>query len=165
MWDSHLLFRREFNRDWTESFTFICNLDDLPTCLICYKKLAYNKKSKMEGDFTKKHRHFASKYPADVEQIKAIGKLQKQKHQVSSMLSNWTQSTNNVNLESFVVLLEITKNGKPFTGGKYVNIASHVHLKNCFMISKTNQKSRNTSKLFPNPLKRHRIEYLKGLQM
>ncbi|GFX97519.1 SCAN domain-containing protein 3 [Trichonephila clavipes] len=35
------------------------------------------------------------------------------------MLSNWTQSTSNVNLESLAVSLEIAKKGKPFTDGEY----------------------------------------------
>lgn len=59
------------------------------------------------------------------------------------MLSNWTQSTSNVNLASFAVSLEIAKKGKPFTDGEYV--------KDCFIRAseelfrdfknKTNQKS------------------------
>ncbi|GBM06451.1 hypothetical protein AVEN_58301-1 [Araneus ventricosus] len=43
----------------------------------------------------------------------------------SAMLSNWAQSSNNVNLASFAVSLEIAKRGKPFTDGEYV--------KNCFI--------------------------------
>ncbi|GBM76184.1 hypothetical protein AVEN_146106-1 [Araneus ventricosus] len=35
------------------------------------------------------------------------------------MLSNWAQSSNNVNLASFVVSLEFAKRGKPFTDGEY----------------------------------------------
>ncbi|XP_015188888.1 PREDICTED: general transcription factor II-I repeat domain-containing protein 2A-like isoform X2 [Polistes dominula] len=116
---------REFNRDWTESFAFICNSDGLPTCLICHKKLAHNKKSNLERHFTKKHTQFASKYPAGEERKKAVDELQKQKWQSSSMLSNRTQSTSNVNLASFAVSLEIAKKGKPFTDGEYV--------KDCFI--------------------------------
>ncbi|GBL74894.1 General transcription factor II-I repeat domain-containing protein 2A [Araneus ventricosus] len=41
------------------------------------------------------------------------------------MLSNWAQSSNNVNLASFAVSLEIAKRGKPFTNGEYV--------KDCFI--------------------------------
>ncbi len=41
------------------------------------------------------------------------------------MLSNWTQSSNNINLAKFAVLLEIAKRGKPFTDGEYV--------KDCFI--------------------------------
>ncbi|GBO28275.1 hypothetical protein AVEN_103316-1 [Araneus ventricosus] len=41
------------------------------------------------------------------------------------MLSNWAQSSNNVNLASFAVSLEIAKRGKPFTDGEYV--------KDCFI--------------------------------
>ncbi|XP_011267569.1 zinc finger BED domain-containing protein 5-like [Camponotus floridanus] len=116
---------REFNQDWTESFAFICNSDGLPTCLICHEKLAHNKKSNLERHFTKKHTQFASKYPAGEERKKAVDELQKQKQQSSSMLSNWTQSTSNVNLASFAVSLEIAKKGKPFTDGEYV--------KDCFI--------------------------------
>lgn len=116
---------REFNRDWTESFAFICNSDGLPTCLICHEKLAHNKKSNLERHFTKKHTQFASKYPAGEERKEAVDELQKQKQQSSSMLSNWTQSTSNVNLASFAVSLEIAKKGKPFTDGEYV--------KDCFI--------------------------------
>ncbi|GFX11521.1 general transcription factor II-I repeat domain-containing protein 2A [Trichonephila clavipes] len=72
---------REFNRDWTESFAFLYNLDSLPTCLICHEKFAHNKKSNLERHFTTKN-------------IKTLFELQKQKQQSSSILSNWTQSTN-----------------------------------------------------------------------
>ncbi|GBM57501.1 hypothetical protein AVEN_137934-1 [Araneus ventricosus] len=41
------------------------------------------------------------------------------------MLSNWPQSSNNANLASFAVSLEIAKRGKPFTDGEYV--------KDCFI--------------------------------
>ncbi|GBN74038.1 hypothetical protein AVEN_250592-1 [Araneus ventricosus] len=47
------------------------------------------------------------------------------KTQSNSMLSNWAQSSNNVNLASFEVSLEIAKRGKPFTDGEYV--------KDCFI--------------------------------
>ncbi|GBN87658.1 hypothetical protein AVEN_210331-1 [Araneus ventricosus] len=50
---------QEFNQDWTDSFAFICNTDDLPTCLICHEKLAHNKKSNLERHFTTKHTQFA----------------------------------------------------------------------------------------------------------
>ncbi|GBO18276.1 hypothetical protein AVEN_205942-1 [Araneus ventricosus] len=36
------------------------------------------------------------------------------------MLSNWAQSSNNVNLASFAVSLEIAIRGNPFTDGEYV---------------------------------------------
>ncbi|XP_076387293.1 general transcription factor II-I repeat domain-containing protein 2A-like [Megachile rotundata] len=78
---------REFNRDWTNSFAFICNSDGLPNCLICHEKLAHNKKSNLERHFTTKHTQFASKYPAGEERKKAVDELQKQKQQSSSMLS------------------------------------------------------------------------------
>ncbi|GBN81391.1 hypothetical protein AVEN_204581-1 [Araneus ventricosus] len=39
----------------------------------------------------------------------------KKQQQSSFMLSNWAQSSNNVNLESFAVSLEIARRGKPFT--------------------------------------------------
>ncbi|GBM84260.1 hypothetical protein AVEN_260764-1 [Araneus ventricosus] len=41
------------------------------------------------------------------------------------MLSNWTQSSNSVNLASFEVSLDIAKREKPFTNGEYV--------KDCFI--------------------------------
>ncbi|GBN01423.1 hypothetical protein AVEN_3174-1 [Araneus ventricosus] len=100
---------REFNQDWTESFAFICNADGLPTCRICHEKLAHNKKSNLERHFTTKHTQFAGKYPTGDARKKAVGELQKKS--VSSMLSNCTQSSNNVNLASFAVSLEIAKRG------------------------------------------------------
>ncbi|GBN95258.1 hypothetical protein AVEN_119501-1 [Araneus ventricosus] len=103
---------REFNQDWTESFAFICNTDGLPTCLICHEKLAHNKKSNLERHFTTKHTQFAGKYPTGDAQKKAVEELKKK---VIFMLSNWAQSSNNVNLASFAVSLEIAKRGKPFT--------------------------------------------------
>ncbi|GBM60289.1 hypothetical protein AVEN_81647-1 [Araneus ventricosus] len=51
--------------------------------------------------------------------------LKSSKKKSSSMLNNWAQSSNNVNLESFAVSLEIVKRGKPFTDGEYV--------KDCFI--------------------------------
>ncbi|GBM48963.1 hypothetical protein AVEN_2399-1 [Araneus ventricosus] len=112
----------------------------LPTCLICHEKLAHNEKSNLERHFTTKHTQFAGKYPAGDARKKAAEVLQKKK-QSSSMLSNWAQSSNNVNLASFTVSLEIAKRGKPFTDGEYV--------KDCFiraseeqdLILKTKQKS------------------------
>lgn len=104
---------REFNLDWTESFAFICNSDGLPICLICHEKLAHNKKSNLERHFTKKHTQFASKYPAGEERKKAVDELQKHRQQSSFMLSNWTQSTSNVNLASFAVLLEFAQRQLP----------------------------------------------------
>ncbi|GFU22120.1 general transcription factor II-I repeat domain-containing protein 2 [Trichonephila clavipes] len=98
---------REFNRDWTESFNY--NSDGLPTCLIRHEKLAHNKKSNLERHFITKPTQFASKYLAGEERKKAVDELQKQKQQSSSMLSNWTQSTSNVNLASFAVSLIIAK--------------------------------------------------------
>ncbi|GBN83703.1 hypothetical protein AVEN_269656-1 [Araneus ventricosus] len=46
-------------------------------------------------------------------------KSSKKQQQSSFMLSNWAQSSNNVNLASFAVSLEIAR-GKPFTDGEYV---------------------------------------------
>ncbi|GBL81370.1 General transcription factor II-I repeat domain-containing protein 2A [Araneus ventricosus] len=106
---------REFNQDWTESFAFICNTDGLPTCLIYHEKLAHNKKTNLERHFTTKHTQFAGKYPTGDARKKAVKELQKKKQQSSSMLSNWAQSSNDVNLASFAVSLEIAKRGKPFT--------------------------------------------------
>ncbi|GBN01809.1 hypothetical protein AVEN_31909-1 [Araneus ventricosus] len=82
------------------------------------EKLAHNKKSNLERHFTTKHTQFAGKYPTGDARKKAVEELQK-KHS-NSMLSNWAQSSNNVNLESFAVSLEIAKRGKPFTDGEYV---------------------------------------------
>ncbi|GBN05242.1 hypothetical protein AVEN_57670-1 [Araneus ventricosus] len=115
---------REFNQDWTESFAFICNTDGLPTCLICHEKLAHNKKSNLERHFTTKHIQLAGKYPTGDAQKKAVEELKK-KNQSIFMLSNWAQSSNNANLASFGVSLEIAKRGKPFTDGEYV--------KDCFI--------------------------------
>ncbi|GBM90109.1 hypothetical protein AVEN_185848-1 [Araneus ventricosus] len=51
---------------------------------------------------------------------KRLLKSSKKQQQSSSMLSNWAQSSNNGNLASFAVSLEIAKRGKPFTDGEYV---------------------------------------------
>ncbi|GBO09175.1 General transcription factor II-I repeat domain-containing protein 2A [Araneus ventricosus] len=40
------------------------------------------------------------------------------------MLSNWAQSSNNVNLASFAVSLQIAKRGKSFTDGEYIKDCS-----------------------------------------
>ncbi|GBM02777.1 General transcription factor II-I repeat domain-containing protein 2A [Araneus ventricosus] len=106
--------KREFNQDWTESFAFICNTDGLPTCLICHEKLALNKKSNLERHFSTKHAQFAGKYQTGDARKKVVEEL-KNKKQSSSTLSNWAQCSNNVNLVSFAVSLEIAKRGKPFT--------------------------------------------------
>ncbi|GBN13212.1 hypothetical protein AVEN_274118-1 [Araneus ventricosus] len=97
---------------------------DLSHLPICHEKLAHNKKSNLERHFTTKHTQFAGKYPTGDARKKAVEELQK-KQQSSFMLSNWAQSSNNVNLASFAVSLEIAKRGKPFTDGKYV--------KDCFI--------------------------------
>ncbi|GBN81794.1 hypothetical protein AVEN_254911-1 [Araneus ventricosus] len=56
---------------------------------------------------------------------KLLKSSKRKKQQSSSMLSNWPQSSNNVNLVRFAVSLEIAKRGKPFTDGEYV--------KDCFI--------------------------------
>ncbi|GBM42552.1 hypothetical protein AVEN_3356-1 [Araneus ventricosus] len=133
---------REFNQDWTESFAFICNTNGIPTCHICHEKLAHNKKSNLERHFTTKHTQFAGKYPTGDARKKAVEELQKKQQQSSSMLSNWVQSSNNVSLASFAVTLEFAKRGKPLTQMVSTSkIVLYVHLKNCFVISKTKQKS------------------------
>ncbi|GBL85580.1 hypothetical protein AVEN_34727-1 [Araneus ventricosus] len=116
---------REFNQDWTELFAFICNTDGLPTCLICHEKFAHNKKSNLERHFTTKHTQFAGKYPTGDARKKAVEEFRKKQQQSSSMLSNWAQSSNNVNLASFAISLEIAKRGKPFSDGEYI--------KDCFI--------------------------------
>ncbi|GBO30067.1 hypothetical protein AVEN_250880-1 [Araneus ventricosus] len=116
---------RDPNQDWTESFAFICNTDGLPTCLICHEKLAHNKKSNLERHFTTKHTQFAGKCPTGDARKKAVEELPPQKKQSSSMLSNWAQSSNNVNLASFAISLELAKRRKSFTDGEYV--------KDCFI--------------------------------
>ncbi|GBN16877.1 hypothetical protein AVEN_35040-1, partial [Araneus ventricosus] len=109
------------NQDWTESFAFTCNTDRLPTCLICHEKLARNKKSNLERHFTTKHTQIAGKYPTGDDEKKPL-KNSKKKNQSSSMLSNWAQSSNNVNLASFAVSLENAKRGKPFTDDESCDI-------------------------------------------
>uniref|UniRef100_A0A1B0BGC4 Uncharacterized protein n=1 Tax=Glossina palpalis gambiensis TaxID=67801 RepID=A0A1B0BGC4_9MUSC len=69
-------------------------------------------KAEFADMFTKQH---ISKYPAREERRKAVDELQKQKHRSSSMLSNCTQPTSNVNLTNLAVSLEIAKKSKPFT--------------------------------------------------
>ncbi|GBO05937.1 hypothetical protein AVEN_94646-1 [Araneus ventricosus] len=56
---------------------------------------------------------------------KKLLKSSKKQQQSSSMLSNRAQSSNNINLASFAVSLEIAKRGKPFTDDEYV--------KDCFI--------------------------------
>ncbi|GLV33228.1 hypothetical protein CBL_08396 [Carabus blaptoides fortunei] len=100
---------RVFNKEWTESFAFIQDLDGRPTCHICHEKLANNKKSNLERHFSIKHTTFAKKYPAGDERKRAITELH----------------ANTNNLASFAVSLEIAKRGKPFRDGDYI--------KDCFI--------------------------------
>ncbi|GBN74113.1 hypothetical protein AVEN_28683-1 [Araneus ventricosus] len=51
---------------------------------------------------------------------KLLKSSKKNKKQSSFVLSNWAQSSNNVNLASFAVSLENAKRGKPFTDGEYI---------------------------------------------
>ncbi|XP_076757218.1 general transcription factor II-I repeat domain-containing protein 2-like [Xylocopa sonorina] len=55
------------------------------------------------------------------------------------MLSNWTQSTSNVNPASFVVSIVIAKKGKPFIDGEYV--------KDCFILQDRTKMSSNVTYL------------------
>jgi hypothetical protein len=79
----------------------------------------------LERHFNTKHTQIASKYPIGDTRKIAVEELKKTKQQSSSMLSTWTQSSNNVNQASFAVALEIAKRGKPFTDGEYI--------KDCFI--------------------------------
>ncbi|XP_059530893.1 general transcription factor II-I repeat domain-containing protein 2A-like isoform X5 [Myotis daubentonii] len=116
---------REFKVEWTETFAFIQNLNGLPTCLICQEKLAHNKKSNLERHFTTKHVSFSTKYPVGDARKKAVEELQKSQEKSSSVFNYWMQSSNNVNIASFVVSQEIAKRGKPYTDGEYI--------KSCFI--------------------------------
>uniref|UniRef100_A0A8C4X7H4 HAT C-terminal dimerisation domain-containing protein n=1 Tax=Erpetoichthys calabaricus TaxID=27687 RepID=A0A8C4X7H4_ERPCA len=116
---------REFKVEWTELFAFIQNSNGLPTCLICQEKLAHNKKSNLERHFTTKHASFGSKYPAGDARKKAVEELQKSQQKSSSVFNYWVQSSNNVNIASFIVSQEIAKRGKPYTDGEYI--------KSCFI--------------------------------
>ncbi|GFX40572.1 uncharacterized protein TNCV_2373561 [Trichonephila clavipes] len=115
----------EYKFEWTENFTFIQNLNGLPTCLICKKKFAHNKKSNLERYFTRKHASFSTKYPTGDSRKKAIEELQKSQESSTSVFNNWMQSSSNINVASFVFSLEIAKRGKPYTDGECI--------KNCFV--------------------------------
>lgn len=65
----------EFKVKLTKTFTFIQNLNDLPTCLICQEKMAHNKKSNLERHFTTKHVSFSTKYPVGDARKKAVEEL------------------------------------------------------------------------------------------
>jgi hypothetical protein len=116
---------REFKVEWTETFAFIQTLNGLPTCLICKEKLAHNKKSNLERHFTTKHASLSTKYPVGDARKKAVEELQKSQQKSSSVFNYWIQSSNNVNIASFVVSQEIAKRGKPYTDGEYI--------KSCFV--------------------------------
>lgn len=79
----------------------------------------------MERYFNTRQTQFTSKYPTGDTRKNIVDELKKTKLQSSSMLSNWMQSSNNVNQASIAVALEIAKIGKTFTDGEYV--------KDCFI--------------------------------
>jgi hypothetical protein len=116
---------REFKAEWTESFAFIQNSNGHPTCLICQEKWAHSKKSNLERHFTTKHTSFGSKYPTGDARKKAVEELQKSQEKSSSVFNYWVQSSNTVNIASFIVSQEIAKRGKPYTDGEYI--------KSCFI--------------------------------
>ena len=51
-----------FNATWADSFAFTADETGLPVCLICYERLANNKKSNVPRHFQNKHAAFAQKY-------------------------------------------------------------------------------------------------------
>ncbi|CAK6438343.1 unnamed protein product [Pipistrellus nathusii] len=116
---------REFKVEWTEAFAFTQNLNGLPTCLICQETLAHNKKSNVERHFTTKHVSFSVNYPVGEARKKAVEELRKSQEKPPSVFSYRMQSSNNVNIASFVVSQEIAKRGKPYTDGEYI--------KSCFI--------------------------------
>jgi hypothetical protein len=70
--------------------------------------------------FTTKHASFGSKYPACDARKKAVEELRKSQEKTSSVFNYWMQSSNTVNIASFIVSQEIAKRGKPYTGGEYI---------------------------------------------
>ncbi|GBM42023.1 hypothetical protein AVEN_3257-1 [Araneus ventricosus] len=104
---------REFNQDLTESFAFICNTDGVPTCLICHEN-SHTIGSQIWRDTSLQN---IPSLLVNIQQVTHEKKPLKssKKNQSSSMLSNWAQSSNNVNLANFAVSLEIAKRGKPLT--------------------------------------------------
>ncbi|XP_028003621.2 general transcription factor II-I repeat domain-containing protein 2-like [Eptesicus fuscus] len=92
---------------------------------VLFEKLAHNKKSNLERHFTTKHMSFSTKYPVGDARKKAVEELRKSQEKSSSVFNYWMQSSNNVNIASFVVSQEIAKRGKPYTDGEYI--------KSCFI--------------------------------
>ncbi|GFW91791.1 uncharacterized protein TNCV_3400511 [Trichonephila clavipes] len=78
----------EFKVERIENFTFIQNLNGLPTCLICKAKFAHNKKSNLERHFTRKHASFSTKYPTGDARKKAVEELQKSQESSTSVFNN-----------------------------------------------------------------------------
>ncbi|GFU10189.1 uncharacterized protein TNCV_3449711 [Trichonephila clavipes] len=116
---------RAIEKKQTVNFAFIQNLNGLPTCLICKEKFAHNKKSNLEKHFTRKHASFSTKYPTGDARKKAVEELQNSQESSTSVFKNWMQSSNNINMASFVFSQENAKRGKPYTDGEYI--------KNCFI--------------------------------
>lgn len=62
----------------------------------------------------------STKYPVGDARKKAVEKLQKSQKKSSSVFNYWLQSSNNVNIASFVVRLEFAKRRKPYTDCEYI---------------------------------------------
>ncbi|GBM62175.1 hypothetical protein AVEN_189389-1, partial [Araneus ventricosus] len=89
-------------------------------CKLCGRKLSYKTTvTNLTKHLLKKHQQFDPKHPPKLPDLPLL-RLQTDQLESSSMLSNWAQSSNNVNLSSFAVSLEIAKRGKPFSDGEYV---------------------------------------------
>ncbi|XP_065673851.1 general transcription factor II-I repeat domain-containing protein 2A-like [Hydra vulgaris] len=95
------------------------------TFKISKEEFAHNKKSNLERHFTRKYVSFSTKYPTGDARKKAIEELQKSQKSSNSVFNNWMQSSNNINMASFVFSHEIAKRGKPYADGEYI--------KNCFI--------------------------------
>ncbi|GBN34025.1 hypothetical protein AVEN_6276-1 [Araneus ventricosus] len=128
-------------------------------------KNSHTKKSNLERHFTTKHTQFAGKYPTGDARKKAVEELQRKQQLSSFMLSNWTQSSNNVNLANFAVSLEIAERGKPFTYDEYVEDCFICASEELFRDFKNKAEIIKKSKTCHYLLKQYKMELLKCLQM
>lgn len=71
------------------------------------------------------------------EQMKNFGRVKK--NQVLYLIT-WVQSSNNVNIASFIVRQEIVKRVKPYTDGKYIKSSFINHQKNYSRILRTKRR-------------------------
>lgn len=80
---------------------------------ICQEKKTHNNKFNLERHVTTKHESFSTKYPVGDAGKKQLRNSRGDRKGKPLSFNHWVQSSNNINMASFVICQETAQRGQP----------------------------------------------------